>query len=143
MDRSIVARIAELPARVISGRGWDHYLSALDRHPAWPRFGCRATRVVSGDLGTVVECNGTGVVLELIMSERDLVEIRPDGRFTGMPSAMGLLILRRALWAAPRERSERTDLMTVRVTFDVRERVRLDEHGDWEHGDWEPLVGMR
>lgn len=134
MDRAIVARVAQLPTRVISGRGWDLYLAALEHHPAWPRFGCRATRVLSGDLGTVVECNGIGAVLELIMSERDLVEVRPDARFTGMPSAMGLIILRRALFPSPRERADRSELMSVRVTFDVR----LDEHGDWE-----PLVGMR
>lgn len=138
VDRSIVARVLQIPARVISGRGWDRYLSALDHHPEWPRFGCRGTRVVSSDEGAVVECSGIGPVLELIMSARDRVEVRPDGRFVGMPSAMGLIILRRALWPAPRERSERNELMSVRVTFDGRERVVLDEHGDWE-----PQVGMR
>ena len=89
-------------------------------------------------MGAIVECTGIGPVLELIMSARDLVEVRPDGRFAGMPSAMGLIILRRALWPAPRERSDRNELRSVRVTFDGRERVVLDEHGDWE-----PQVGMR
>lgn len=46
-----------------------------------------------------------------------------------MPCAMAMLILRRALWPIPRDASA---LMTVRVAFDVRERVRLDELGDWE-----------
>jgi len=134
LDRAAVDRVLALPLRVISGRGWDRYRAALDAHPEWRSFGCRAARIVSGDLGAVVECPGTGPVLELIMSERDLVETRPDARFTGMPVAMAMVILRRALWPAPRERA--SEPMTVRVAFDGRERVRLDEHGEWE-----PIVG--
>lgn len=133
-DRDVLERVLAVPLRVISGRGWDRYRTALDAHPAWPAFGCRGARIVSGDLGAVVECPGVGPVLELIMSERDLVETRPDGRFTGMPVAMAMVILRRALWPAPRERA--TEPMNVRVTFDGRERFLLDEHGDWE-----PIVG--
>lgn len=128
-DRDVIERIGRLPPRVLSGRGWDTYRRALDSHPSWPRFGCRTARIVSGDLGAVIGCAGVGPVLELIMSEPDLVETRPDARFTGMPSGMALVILRRALWPTPRE-VER--LMSVRVMFDVRERVRLDELGDWE-----------
>jgi hypothetical protein len=133
-DRDVLERVLAVPLRVISGRGWDRYRAALDAHPAWRAFGCRAARIVSGDLGAVVECPGAGPVLELIMSERDLVETRPDARFTGMPVAMAMVSLRRALWPAPRERA--TEPMTVRVTFDGRERFQLDEHGDWE-----PIVG--
>ena len=129
-DREVLDRVLALPPRVIAGRGWDRYRAALDAHPGWRPFGCRAARIVSGDLGAVVECPGVGPVLELIMSERDLVETRPAARFAGMPAAMAMIILRRALWPAPRERA--TEPMTVRVTFDGRERLRLDEHGDWE-----------
>ena len=134
LDRAVVDRVLQIPLRVTSGRGWDRYRSALDAHADWVPFGCRAARIVSGDLGAVVECPGIGPVLELIMSERDLIETRPDGRFAGMPVAMAMIILRRALWSAPRERA--SEPMTVRVTFDGRERVRLDEHGDWE-----PIIG--
>jgi hypothetical protein len=129
LDREVVARVLRIPARVIAGRGWDTYLRAVESHPEWPHFSCRSASIVSGDLGAVVECRGVGPVLELIMSEEDLVETRPDARFTGMPSAMGFIILRRALWPTPREQDR---LMSVRVTFDVRERVKLDELGDWE-----------
>ena len=133
-DRGVVERVLQIPLRVISGRGWDRYLAALDAHPAWPAFGCRAARIVSGDRGAVIECSGAGPVLELIMSERDLVETRPAARFAGMPVAMAMVMLRRALWPVPRERA--SEPMTVRVTFDGRERFRLDEHGDWE-----PIIG--
>lgn len=134
-DREIVERIHKIPMRVISGRGWEEYRRALDSHAQWPHFGCRSARIVLGDLGAVVECNGLGGVLELMMTDRDLVELRADARFAGMPVAMALIILRRALWPTPRERDE---LMTVRVVFEVRDRVKLDELGDWE-----PIVGQR
>jgi hypothetical protein len=134
LDREVVDRVLTVSPRVLSGRGWDRYRAALDAHPGWRAFGCRAARIVSGDLGAVIECPGAGPVLELIMSERDLVETRPDARFAGMPVAMAMVILRRALWPAPRERA--TEPMTVRVTFDGRERFRLDEHGEWE-----PVIG--
>jgi hypothetical protein len=127
-DRDLLARIVRFPRRALSGRGWADYRGWVERVDG-PHFGCRSARVVSGDLGAVVECGTIGPVLELIMSERDLVELRPDARFQGMPSAMAMIILRRALWPTPRERG---DLMSVRVVFEVRERVRLDEHGDWE-----------
>lgn len=129
LDREVVERALKAPPRVIAGRGWDSYRQAIDAHPAWPHFSCRTARIVSGDLGAVIECAGVGPVLELIMSEADLVEMRPDARLMGMPGAMALIILRRALWPTPRD-NDRT--MSVRVTFDVRERVRLDELGDWE-----------
>ncbi|MGE0398092.1 MAG: hypothetical protein AB7T06_15430 [Kofleriaceae bacterium] len=131
-DRDVVERVLKIPARVISGRGWDAYRRALDIHPRWPSFECRSSRVVVGDLGAVVECSGFGV-LELMMTERDVVELRPDARLAGMPVAMALIVLRRALWPTPRDRDEP---MSVRVIFEARDRVRLDELGDWE-----PLVG--
>ena len=134
-DREVIRRILEIPPRVISGRGWEDYRRALDSHPDWPHFSCRSSQIVIGDLGAVVECPGHGGVLELMMTDRDLVELRPDARFSGMPTAMALVILRRALWPTPRERDE---LMHVRVIFEVRDRVRLDEMGDWE-----PIVGDR
>lgn len=129
LDREVLDRILKLPPRVISGRGWDTYRRAVDAHPDWPHFSCRTARIVSGDLGAVIECGTVGPVLELIMSEQDLVETRPDARFLGMPSAMAMVILRRALWPTPREVEKP---MSLRVAFDARERVRLDELGDWE-----------
>ena len=134
LDRAPVDAVLRMPARVIAGRGWDEYKLALDRHPHWTAFSCRATRVVIGDLGAVVECPPVGPVLELIMSKPDLVETRPDARYTGMPLTLAMIVLRRALWAAPRERV--SDPAQIRVTFVGRERVQLDEHGDWD-----PIVG--
>ena len=136
LDRDAVAQVLRLPARVISGRGWDEYKLALDTHPTRLSFSCRTARVVSSDLGAVVECPGIGPVLELMMSEADLVETRPDAQFRGMPLTLAMIVLRRALWTNPRERS--TEPASVRVTYCAQQRVRLDEHGDWD-----PIVGDR
>ena len=129
LDRDIVERLLALPRRTISGRGWDEYRTAIDAHPEWVRFSCRGAQVRIGDLGAVVECPHVGPVLELMMSQQDLVEVHPDARYAGMPSAMAMVILRRALWPTPRERG---NLGSIRVAFAGRQHVRLDEHGDWE-----------
>ena len=128
-DREAVARIVQLPPRVIALADWHDYGRALDSR-AWPSLGCRSAQIVTGNLGAQVECPGTGVVMELMMTEDDLVETRPEARFAGMPLAMAMIILRRALWFAPRELA--TDPASIRVAFAGRPQVRLDELGDWE-----------
>lgn len=131
-DRSIVERLARLAKQLPNGRDWLDYVVRLDRSP-WPKFGCRGAQVVIGDAGTVVTCPDVGVVLELMMSANDLVEVHPDGRFAtevrSMPRAMGFVILRRAMWHAPREQT--SDPSTVRVLFAGTAVVTLDELGDW------------
>jgi hypothetical protein len=128
-DREAVGRIAQLPPRVIALADWHDYVRALDTR-AWPSFGCRAAQIVTGNVGAQVECPGTGVVMELMMTEDDLVETRPEARFAAMPLAMAMIVLRRALWFAPRELA--TDPASIRVAFDGRPQVWLDELGDWE-----------
>lgn len=128
-DREAVGRIAQLPPRVIALADWHDYARALDTR-ALPSFGCRAAQIVTGNVGAQVECSGTGVVMELMMTEDDLVETRPEARFAGMPLAMAMIVLRRALWFAPRELA--TDPASIRVAFDGRPQVWLDELGDWE-----------
>jgi hypothetical protein len=128
-DREPIARIGRLSPRVIAPNDWIEYTRALDQH-AWPSFSCRAAQIVTGDAGSHVECPGTGVVLEMMMTDDDLVEARPAARFAGMPTAMAMIVLRRALWLVPRELT--TDPMSLRVAFDGRQQVRLDELGDWE-----------
>ena len=122
-------RCYRMPARVTSGRGWDEYRKALDQHADWPHFTCRTARIVIGDQA-VIECPQVGPVLELLMTDQDHVEARPGPRFAGLPIALAMIIIRRALWTNPRDRA--TELYSVRVTFDGQQRVRLDEHGDWE-----------
>ena len=129
VDREIIERLARLAVRFPNGGDWLEYRRALDAHPEWPRFGCRGTQVVIGDDGTVVTCPDVGVVLELMMSASDLVEIHPDARFADMPRAMALVIMRRAMWLSPREHT--TEPMSVRVVFAGRPAVVLDELGDW------------
>jgi len=128
-DRAAITRILQMPPRVISLTEWTEYARALDRR-AWPAFGCRSARIITGDVGARVECPGTGGVLELMMTDDDLVEVRPEPRLAGMPLAMALIILRRAMWIAPRDVAP--DPMSLRVVFDGRPPVRLDELGDWE-----------
>ena len=128
-DREAVGRVVGLPPRVIALADWHDYARALDSR-AWPSLGCRSAQIVTGNLGAQVECPGTGVVMELMMTEDDLVETRPEARFAGMTLAMAMVILRRALWFAPRELA--TDPGSIRVAFDGRSQVRLDELGDWE-----------
>lgn len=129
VDRDALGRILAMPARVVPPHDWVEYRRALDRH-AWPSFSCRAAQIVTGDLGALVECPGAGVVLELMMTADDLVETRPDARLDGMPLAMALIILRRAMWMAPRDVANEPSVL--RVAFNGRPQVRLDEIGDWE-----------
>ena len=129
VDREPIQRILQMPPRLIALEDWHDYSRALEQR-SWPVFGCRAAQIVTGDLGAQVECPGVGVVMELMMTEDDLVETRPEARFAGMPLAMAMVILRRALWFAPRELA--TDPASIRVAFDGRPQVRLDELGDWE-----------
>ncbi|HEX3473885.1 MAG TPA: hypothetical protein VHT91_02525 [Kofleriaceae bacterium] len=132
-DREAVGRIVQLPPRVIALADWHDYARALDLRTgsrSWPSLSCRAAQIVTGNVGAQVECPGTGVVMELMMTEDDLVETRPEARFAGMPLAMAMIILRRALWFAPRDLA--TDPASIRVAFDGRPQVWLDELGDWE-----------
>lgn len=128
-NREPITRIVHMPARAIAPHDWTEYARVLEQRP-WPSFGCRSAQIVTGELGSKVECPGTGVVIELMMSEDDLIETRPEARFTGMPLAMAMIILRRAMWFAPRNFAE--DPSSLRVAFDGRPQVRLDELGDWE-----------
>jgi len=130
LDREPLDRIARMPGRVTSGQGWDDYTQAIGRHPEWPRFGCRTAHTIASDRRTLVTCPQVGPVLDMLMSASDLVEIHPLAPLLAMPQGMALVILRRALWPAPREHA--TELLAVRVVFAGRPPVRLDELGDWE-----------
>jgi hypothetical protein len=132
VDGEPIARILQIPPRIVSPSEWTEYAHALDRR-AWPSFGCRAAQIVTGDLGARVECAPAGFVIELMMTADDLIEARPEARFTGMPLAMALIILRRAMWLAPRDAL--AEPASLRVAFDGRPQVRLDELGDWEPVD--------
>ena len=126
-DRELVARMATIAGKL--GSDWLDYSRALDAHN-WSSFSCRTAQIVVGDLGGVVTCPNAGPVLEVMMGRDDHVDAQPDGRFTGMPFAMAMLILRRALWPSPRELA--SDPMSIGVTFAAGRRVRLDEHGEWQ-----------
>jgi hypothetical protein len=127
--REPVARIVKISTRIGNQGEWSNYARVLEEMPAWPHFGCRNAQVLAHDSGTIVECGGAGPVLELTMSSADLVHAQPDGRFTRMPLAMAMLILRRALWPSPSMSSAKA--ARVRVAFAGRPQVWLDERGDW------------
>ncbi|HSR98358.1 MAG TPA: hypothetical protein VLM79_14975 [Kofleriaceae bacterium] len=129
VDPAPIVRILQIPPRIVPAAEWTDYAHALDRH-RWASFGCRPAQIVTGDLGARVECPSAGFVIELMMTADDLIEARPEARFTGMPLAMALIILRRAMWLAPRDAVP--EPASLRVAFDGRPQVRLDELGDWE-----------
>ncbi len=129
LDRETIERISILTAR-LGLEDWPDYRRILEVTPPWPHFGCRNSNIVIGDAGAAVECPHVGPVLDLIMTEADLIELSPVAGFEAMPLPMALMILRRALWAVPRDSP--SESQTVRVIYRGRARVRLDEHGDWE-----------
>lgn len=128
VDREPVTRILALPARTHAHADWTTYVDALARR-AWQSFGCRSAQIVTGGQQSRVECPGIGCVMELAMPTDALIEVRPDPRLAGMPLAMAMVILRRAMWIAPRDHA--TDPQRLRVVFDDLAEVWLDELGDW------------
>jgi hypothetical protein len=128
-DRELVGHALRVPPRALPVGDWTDYARALDRR-AWRAFGCRGAQIVIGDAGAHAECPGVGAVLELMMTADDLVELRPTPATAGMPLAMALIIARRALWIAPRDHA--AEPAALRIAFDGRAQVRLDELGDWE-----------
>jgi hypothetical protein len=133
-DRVAVSRLIGLVGRGGHGALWTEYAKAIYGHGHdWPHFGCRSARLVIGDHGAFVECPGTGPVLDVSMPANDRIEAQPDGRFTGMPLAMGLIILRRGLW--PLGLKEAVPPRNVQIAFAGRGPVVLDELGEWHAVD--------
>lgn len=129
VDREPIERILRLPSRTISHAEWNVYACVLDCH-AWPSFGCRPAQIVTGGQRSQVECPGIGAVMKLTMPEVDQIEAHPDPRLAGMPLAMAMMILRRAMWIAPRDRTNRPK--RLRVAFDDLPQVWLCELGEWK-----------
>jgi len=128
-DQRAVGRLARIAPRANAATEWAEYATALAGRPPWPRFECRAAQLVIGDLGAVVTCAPVGTVLEVLMTADDLVEVHPDSRMANMPIAMALIIMRRAMWAAPRDHAP--EPMAIKVVYAGRAPMRLDELGDW------------
>lgn len=132
VDREPIERILRLPSRTISHAEWNVYACVLDCH-AWPSFGCRPARIVTGGQRSQVECPGIGAVMDLTMPDDDRIEAHPDPRLADMPFAMAMMILRRAMWVAPRDRTNRPQ--RLRVAFDELPQVWLCELGEWKPVD--------
>lgn len=132
VDREPIERILRLPSRTISHAEWNVYACVLDCH-AWPSFGCRPAQIVTGGQRSQVECPGIGAVMELTMPDDDLIEAHPAPRLAGMPFAMAMMILRRAMWIAPRDSTNRPQ--RLRVAFDELPQVWLCELGEWKPVD--------
>jgi hypothetical protein len=124
-----VAHLARIAGRAGAGGEWAEYVAALAAIPPWPLITCRQIQLSIGGGGAVVECARLGTVLELVMAADDLVEVQPEARFTDIPIAMALIVLRRAMWPAPRETAGHSH--ELRVTYRGRHRYRLNEQGDW------------
>lgn len=128
VDREPIARILRLPSRHTVKADWNEYARALDR-PTWPSFGCRSARIVTGGPRSWIECPGIGTVMALTMPDDDRIEVQPASRLAGMPPAMAMMIVRRAMWIAPRY--DATCPHSLRVTFDDFPEVWLCELGEW------------
>jgi hypothetical protein len=128
LDRVAISRLIGLIGRGGHGPEWTEYARAIYGHD-WPHFGCRSARLVIGDHGAFVECPGIGPVLDVSMPSGDRIEAQPDGRFTKMPFAMGMIILRRGLW--PLGLDATVPPRSVPVAFAGRVPVVLDELGEW------------
>jgi hypothetical protein len=126
--RAPIERLVGLGNRLRTAADWIAYGIALDEHPEWPHFGARHAQIRIDDRNAHVECAGVGVVLHLAMPAVDRVEVGSDPKLDGMPRAMALVILRRALW--PNVREQTGAPMRVTVGFGGVDVV-LDELGDW------------
>jgi len=124
-----VEHLVRISARAGAGSEWVEYATALATSPTWPHVACRQVQLLIGSAGAVVGAARVGTVLEVVMAEDDLLVVQPEARFAEMPVAMALIILRRAMWPAPRETTEAS--YDIRVTYRGRYRYRLTEHGDW------------
>jgi len=124
-----VRRLAAIASRAGAGLEWAEYATALARTSTWPRVTCRGMQILIGTNGAVAACSRIGSVLELLMTDADLVEVMPDTRFADIPVAMALLLLRRAMW--PVSRDDAASPFSVRVTYRGRARYRLFENADW------------
>ena len=124
---AVVAKLVALGPRGTRTADWLDYATALDAHPDWPHASCLRAQVLIDDRGGYVDCGLR--VLRLAMTGDDHVEAQPEPLFSEMPLAMGLVVLRRAMWPNARESGSP---MRLRVTFARRPPVWLDELGDWE-----------
>lgn len=131
VDKTAVEHLARIATRAAAGPEWADYLAVLaaPAAPAWPTIVCRDVQLLVGSAGAVASCTRAGTVLGVSMTDDDHVDVEPDPRFADIPVAMALLVLRRALWPAPRENV--TASFEVRVTYRARHRFKLREHGDW------------
>jgi hypothetical protein len=128
-SRDVVGRLVTLATRTRRALAdWLDYAAALDAHPDWPHASCVRAQVMIDDRGAYVDCGLR--VLRLAMTADDHVTAQPEPLFAEMPLAMGMVVLRRAMW--PNARGQALDPMRVRVTFAARPAVWLDELGDWE-----------
>lgn len=107
---------------------WTEYAAALRGQP-WPHFSCRSAQITIDDDGASIGCQLVGVVFAVAMPEADLVALTPHGAFRGMPLAMAMIVARRALFGGPRLDGELPRV--IRVVFDERPEVVLNDIGDW------------
>ncbi|HEY6036228.1 MAG TPA: hypothetical protein VIV58_18255, partial [Kofleriaceae bacterium] len=125
--RDVVAKLVGL-RHLRAVADWLDYQDALDAHPDWPHVSCLRAQVLIDDRGAYVDCGLR--VLRLAMTSDDHVEVRPEPRFSEIPLAMALVVLRRAMW--PNARDQALQPMRLRVTYSGRPSIWLDELGDWE-----------
>lgn len=124
-----VDQLARIATRAGAGVEWAEYSATLKAGPKWPEVGCRGAQLLVGSSGAVVNCPRVGTVYQVVMQDGDVLAVRPEPRFADSPVAMALLLLRRAMWPAPREKAKVP--FDVRVTYRGKQQFKLTEYGDW------------
>lgn len=129
-DAAVVERAVAISTHLAyaTSLDWLHYRATL-ADARFPRFSCRKAEVVVGERGCYVTCPLVGPVLSVAMPARGVIDAAPFPRFARVPPAMALIVLRRALFAGPRDEPYAPRL--ARVTFANHASVELDELGDW------------
>lgn len=105
---------------------WSDYATAIAAHPEWPHFACRDAQLVIGDDAQVIACPGVGAVLDVRMTDDGALEVQPTQKFTDLPIAMAMVIVRRAVWPRPRHIGPGAALVRY-----LGRLVRLTELGEW------------
>lgn len=100
---------------------WEHYLEAVPAlRPVWRSASARLAYLLVGDRGAVLT-HPASAIAHIELSTSGVVTVRREPAFESVPDAMLLIMLRRILWHAPRDRPG-DSIASVVVRFDDDDR---------------------
>lgn len=133
LELAVVNRVVDAAARTGGREPWDRYREAVPAvAEVWRGANARLIQVVADDDGAaILHPTAPGALARFSLGEDLDVTLRSTVMFRAMPDAMILVLLRRVLWARPRERPpEPMTPITVKLT-DPDRAYALFETGDW------------